>query len=530
MKVFSYLQQTLRYTFLGPAVRCVMEPLIHKVCLLTFLVVFDATSSAADLSLIVPPDPVVASAGDDIILPCHLSPQSSAVDMDIRWFKEGDFTNPLYLYKSRMGEEGKGYKGRVSLLTQELERGNISLLLKNVKVSDRGRYKCQASRLDWIQEPAVVLQVRKQGSVPRISMRKHHRVFIQLSCSSENWYPEPHMLWTDRSGKEITSAETERPKQKDGGDLYSITSHMRIRMDQLEGVTCVVMSKGKGTILESALLQMTEEFYLSSMPDRVYISAFIIPVFLALVCITASMLYVLHQRRALQEKLKPMNGVKTKLKETENEKVQCLAKLSEKDKLMEITGKIPDAVWTLMLHHHADVTLDPDTAHPRLTVYEKNKCVKFGDLRKESRTETGKRFEEKRCVLGVKGYDTGKHYWEVDLGEKTQWSVGVAQDPENRGSNIQMIPENGYWSIRLDNGELKTVEQSSKVLPIELKPFKLGVLVDYEGGNIVFFNVEKKCHIQSFTGTFTKKLYPFFGPLLDCKEELKISQDITLSS
>ncbi|CAB1345479.1 unnamed protein product [Coregonus sp. 'balchen'] len=212
-----------------------MESLIHKVCLLTFLIIFDATSSVADLSLIVPPDVVVASAGDDIILPCHLSPQSSAVAMDIRWFKDGEFTNPLYLYKSGMGEDGKSYKGRVSLFYQELERGNISLLLKNVKVSDSGRYKCQASHLDWIQEPAVVLQVTKQGSVPRISMRKHHRVFIQLSCSSENWYPEPHMLWTDLSGKEITSAETEIPKQKVGGDLYSITSHMRIAVDQLEG-------------------------------------------------------------------------------------------------------------------------------------------------------------------------------------------------------------------------------------------------------------------------------------------------------
>ncbi|XP_023837664.1 butyrophilin subfamily 1 member A1 isoform X2 [Salvelinus sp. IW2-2015] len=496
MKVFSYLQLTLRYTFLVPAVRCVMEPLIHKVCLLTFLVVFDATSSVADLSLIVPPDPVVASAGDDIILPCHLSPQSSAVAMDIRWFKEGEFTNPLYLYKSRTGEEGKGYKGRVSLFTQELERGNISLLLKNVKVSDMGRYKCQASHLDWIQEPAVVLQVTKQGSVPRISMMKHHRVFIQLSCSSENWFPEPHMLWTDSSGKEITSAETERPKQKEGGVLYSITSHMRVGMDQLEGVTCVVMSKDRGTKMESTSLQMTEEFYLSSLPDRVYISAFVIPVFLALVCITASVLFVMHQKRDIQEKLKPINEVKAELKKKNNE-------LTKKDQLF------------------VHVTLDPDTANPKLTLSNDNKSVKFGDLRRER--DTGKRFEEKQCVLGMEGYDTGKHYWEVDLGEKTQWSVGVAQDREKRGSNIQMIPENGYWSIRLENGVLKTVEKPLNVLPIELKPVKLGVLVDYEEGKIVFFNVEKRCHIHSFTGTFTKKLYPFFGPLIDCEEELKIS-------
>ncbi|KAM9401096.1 butyrophilin-like protein 2 [Salvelinus alpinus] len=99
-----------------------------------------------------------------------------------------------------------------------------------------------------------MLQVTQQGSVPRISMRKHHRVFIQLSCSSENWFPEPHMLWTVCSGKEITSAE--RHKQKEGGVLYSITSHMRIGMGQLEGITCVVMSQNQGTKMESTL-QMT---------------------------------------------------------------------------------------------------------------------------------------------------------------------------------------------------------------------------------------------------------------------------------
>uniref|UniRef100_A0A8C7DU75 Uncharacterized protein n=1 Tax=Oncorhynchus kisutch TaxID=8019 RepID=A0A8C7DU75_ONCKI len=383
--------------------------------------------------LIVPPDPVVASAGDDIILPCHLSPQSSAVAMDIRWFKEGDFTNPLYLYKSRTGEEGEGYKGRVSLFTQELERGNLSLLLKNVKVSDRGRYKCQASHLDWIQEPAVALQVTKQGSVPRISMRKHHRVFIQLSCSSENWYPEPDMLWTDSIGKEITSAETERPKQKEGGVLYSITSNTRIGMDQLGGVTCVVMSKDRGTKMDF--------FQQSSVIAFFNGYSFVKHVFLSV-----------------------------------------------------------------------DVTLDPDTAHPKLTVSDDKKCVKFGDLRRERGTE--KRFEEKQCVLGMEGYDIGTHYWEVDLGEKSQWSVGVAQDPENR-NNTPMIPENGYWSIRLENGVLKTVDRSSIVLPIELKPGKLGVLVDYEEGKIVFFNVEKKCHIHSFLGRFDKTLYPFFDAWFD---------------
>ncbi|XP_071020217.1 butyrophilin subfamily 2 member A1-like isoform X1 [Oncorhynchus clarkii lewisi] len=585
--------------------RCIMGPLIQQVCLLTLLIFFNACSSVADKQLVVPPDPVVTSAGHDVILPCHLSPQTSAVNMEIRWFKEGEFASPLYLYDGGKVTEGKGYEARVSVFTQELEKGNISLLLNNVMASEKGIYKCHASYMDWIQELPVVLQVKQQGSVPRISMRKHHRVFIQLSCSSENWYPEPNMLWTDSSGKEITSAETERPKQKEGGVLYSITSHMRIGMDELEGVTCVVISQYQGTKMESKL-QMTEEFYMSSLPDRVYISAFMIPVFLGLLCITASVLSLIHQRRVVREKLKPLDDMNTKLKAMDQELIKKTEELTYKDKLMGITETIPDSVWSLMVDHAVDVTFDPDTAHLRLSLFDDNKSLRFGELnekkdcenfkdkckgsgsmkfeeehkeedterfggkptensmlnvsgkdkdkktglfnrmmkkgqnnegtlkveevRKDEATEnleekckgTKIRFNQNSCVLGMEGYDKGTHYWEVDLGKKSQWSVGIAQDTEKR-DNIQMYPDTGFWSICYKDGELKTVEPSSTFLPIELTPEKLGVFMDYEGGQITFFNVEKKCHIHSFYGKFTKKLYPFFGPLIDCKEELNIS-------
>lgn len=50
--------------------------------------------------------------GSDIIVPCHLSPEISAVDMEIRWFKE---TECVSLYKNRQMFEGRGYKGRVSV-------------------------------------------------------------------------------------------------------------------------------------------------------------------------------------------------------------------------------------------------------------------------------------------------------------------------------------------------------------------------------------------------------------------------------
>uniref|UniRef100_A0A4W5N497 Ig-like domain-containing protein n=1 Tax=Hucho hucho TaxID=62062 RepID=A0A4W5N497_9TELE len=428
-------------------VRCIMGPLIQQ--------------------LVVPLDPVVTSAGHDVILPCHLSPQTSAVAMAIRWFKVGEFANPLYLYLGGKVTEGKGYEGRVSMFNQELEKGNISLLLNNVMASERGSYTCHASYLDWIQELPVVLQVKQQGSVPRISMRKHHRVFIQLSCSSENWYPAPDMLWTDRSGKEITSAETERPKQKDEGVLYSITMDVTFDPD-------------------------TAHLRLSLSDDNK--------------CLKFG---------ELKEK-KDCENFKEKGKGKPKDTERFGGKPTEKS-MLNVSGKDKDKNigifnWKKQKGSNKESTL------------------KVEEVRKEEATEnleekckgTKNKFNQNPCVLGMEGYDKGTCYWEVDLGKKIQWSVGIAQDTEKR-DNIQMYPENGFWSICYKDGELKTVEQSSTFLPIELKPEKLGVLVDYEGGQITFVNVEKRCHIHSFTGTFTKKLYPFFGPLIDCKEELKIS-------
>ncbi|KAI4891321.1 hypothetical protein NFI96_009852 [Prochilodus magdalenae] len=48
-------------------------------------------------------------SGSVVTLSCHLSPELSAVTMEIRWFKE---TDCVCLYKNRQVTEGRGYEGR----------------------------------------------------------------------------------------------------------------------------------------------------------------------------------------------------------------------------------------------------------------------------------------------------------------------------------------------------------------------------------------------------------------------------------
>ncbi|XP_045081373.1 butyrophilin subfamily 1 member A1-like [Coregonus clupeaformis] len=106
-------------------------------------------------------DHVRADVGEDVTLPCHLSHEASDVAMTIRWFKE---TECIYLYKKGQVTERSAYEGRVSLITQELERGNVSLRLRDIRESDRGYYICQVIHGEQKEEDAVGLRVRRGRS------------------------------------------------------------------------------------------------------------------------------------------------------------------------------------------------------------------------------------------------------------------------------------------------------------------------------------------------------------------------------
>ncbi|XP_043095922.1 uncharacterized protein LOC122345658 isoform X2 [Puntigrus tetrazona] len=77
--------------------------------------------------------------GSDVTVLCPLPSEINAADVDIRWFKG---TDCLCVYIEEQTIAGVGYKGRVKLI-MEMERGNISLELKDFRESDVGDYLCQ---------------------------------------------------------------------------------------------------------------------------------------------------------------------------------------------------------------------------------------------------------------------------------------------------------------------------------------------------------------------------------------------------
>ncbi|MGH0177396.1 UNVERIFIED_CONTAM: hypothetical protein FKN15_075134 [Acipenser sinensis] len=147
-----------------------------------------------------------------------------------------------------------------------------------------------------------------------------------------------------------------------------------------------------------------------------------------------------------------------------------------------------------------NVTLDPDTASPSLTVSEDGSRVRF----------TGEGSAEWPSVLGREGFTSGRHYWEVEVGEKGYWVLGVSTHTHEK--SIPEKPEEGYWLVRLAQGKICTAvsqgirsgdQSQDQTLNLEKICKVWGVYLDHEGGRLSFCNALTRFHTHTLEGPFT---------------------------
>ncbi|XP_059191292.1 E3 ubiquitin-protein ligase TRIM21-like [Centropristis striata] len=160
-----------------------------------------------------------------------------------------------------------------------------------------------------------------------------------------------------------------------------------------------------------------------------------------------------------------------------------------------------------------DLTLDPDTAHPRLILSDDGKQVSCGNVKKKL-PDNPERFDTCANVLAKQSFYSGRFYYEVQVKGKAKWNLGVARESINRKGHITLKPQNGYWTIWLRNeNEYEALADPAVRISLKSRPEKVGVFVDYEEGLVSFHDVDAAALIYSFTGCcFTEKLYPYFSP------------------
>uniref|UniRef100_A0A8C9SJQ0 Ig-like domain-containing protein n=1 Tax=Scleropages formosus TaxID=113540 RepID=A0A8C9SJQ0_SCLFO len=195
-----------------------------------------------------PADPVVAVAGEDVVLPCYLKPNISAVDLSIQWLQLDSSNRLVHLYQDhedRNENQIPSYRGRTSLFPEELRNGNTSLKVKNVKGSDNGEYKClvQSAECHTI---SIFLAI---GTQPVISNEGYKEGGISLVCESKGWYPQPEVVWMDSEGHSLPAGHTET--HTDSMDLFTVRRRVIVQETETNRFTCRVLQQQLNEIKET---------------------------------------------------------------------------------------------------------------------------------------------------------------------------------------------------------------------------------------------------------------------------------------
>ncbi|XP_042284662.1 golgin subfamily A member 4 isoform X9 [Thunnus maccoyii] len=172
------------------------------------------------------------------------------------------------------------------------------------------------------------------------------------------------------------------------------------------------------------------------------------------------------------------------------------------------------------------VTLDPNTAHRRLALSDHNTQIHADDDDQDVPDNPG-RFDVVLAALGSTGFSTGRHYWEVSVAEANCYLLGMASESSQRKGTLSFKPLKGYWTIVLNKqGQYKAMNNRPITLPVQTPPLMLGILLDYNKGQISFYDAGTRSHLYSFVGQkFTGKIYPFVNI---CLEDVTLQNPIIL--
>ncbi|XP_026074824.1 tripartite motif-containing protein 35-like [Carassius auratus] len=169
--------------------------------------------------------------------------------------------------------------------------------------------------------------------------------------------------------------------------------------------------------------------------------------------------------------------------------------------------------WEKMqsLVEYIPVTLDPNTAYPCLSLSKSLTSVcNTGTM--EGLPNNPERFDHFDFVLGSKGFTSGCHSWEVDVGQNNDWVIGVVKASVARKGKISGCPEGGFWTIALFDG--KYTAMTSPHTPLDLKGHleRVRVKIDYDAGEVSFFDSVGVIPVYTFNDRFTEAMFPFFCP------------------
>ncbi|XP_054554682.1 butyrophilin-like protein 1 isoform X2 [Talpa occidentalis] len=458
------------------------------------------SSAVSQFSVKGPSQPVRALLGADATLPCSLVPEQSAVNMHIRWYRT-QLSPAVLVYKDRQEQDGEQmleYRDRTKLLGTSIDKGDASLLIQQVRASDDGQYRCQFKDGSMSEETTVQLQVIGLGSTPQVYMTGPEENGIRVLCSSSGWFPKPSVRWINKAGGELKSLPESFTEDDKG--LFHVESSVIVTDSSMNNVTCSIQNPLSGQQIASAII-LPEPFFPRMCPWKAATLG-TVPVLLLLLAGVSYTGWRKHQakERAIIRK-------KKELEERDQMKIEKEAALQTRGKLKEELARrkrLYDLDWKKALIY-------PDWRK------EHFKSVKLTVKNDKEETTPSNQGDSNLITLNQEDITSGRFYWEVDVEDTEEWTVGVYEDSTKRSGASEDSQRKKFRILEKKGNNYRILsyclQEISREEPAEVEkiPNKIMVFLDYEDSDISFYNMADGNHIFSFTeDTFSGSLYPYF--------------------
>ncbi|XP_014816875.1 PREDICTED: butyrophilin subfamily 3 member A2-like [Calidris pugnax] len=260
---------------------------------------------SAEFRVVGPGQPLLATVGQDVVLPCHLFPGMDARSLEIRWIRH-QVSETVHLYRNgadQHWDQMEEYAGRTELARDGLSSGSLDLRISGLRPSDDGQYVCTVQDAASYGEAVVELKVAAMGSVPLLSLEAYEDGGIRVVCRSAGWYPSPQVLWKDAGGQHLPSVSQGR--SPDARGLFEIQDVIVVSGKGDVNVSCVV--RNSRLVREQvSSLHISAPFFHNTLPWMAALG-----VLLLLIVMLFGVIAYLFQRKAKREhgQDKTANGI-----------------------------------------------------------------------------------------------------------------------------------------------------------------------------------------------------------------------------
>nr|XP_027326300.2 butyrophilin subfamily 3 member A3 isoform X1 [Anas platyrhynchos] len=325
---------------------------------------------------------------------------------------------------------------------------------------------------------------------------------IRLKCFSERLFSQVQMLWTDSRGNNITGTPLTT-----GTSTANVSSSIVLKPGSGNSVSCKIIDKLLKTSTESSVV-IADVFFPTTSP---WLAAFVVILLLSVFLVIAAFYKLRVNNKATTRALNAQKEIQQDIDDL-NHQLDELQKNFQKeiDDAMEKIDKarIELEFWKAR-SNAVNITLDQKYKHPSLCINEEKNRVK-SSIQEENAL--------KMMVAATEGFSENEHYWEVEVGDQSEWELGVVSEEIRNAlmsSTVNCLPGQNLLSLQFSQGkyiltdeeDVRNCKQCSVV----------AVFLDQKRKRLSFYDAEEKTSIGSIFYNLSGKLYPFFSPGSDGK-------------